>query len=493
MTVHNKLVIVRVAFATRGNLVYSRLVIARFRRNRGNLGMGHNYSIDEFFFSSVFGSGSVVCGLLHFVRNDKGEKGRWIPFVFCFCIDFLWFVDCFVVLLLAMTVYTNLSLREPKVRGNLVYFGLVIARLWKSRGNLGMVTTTHNQNFSLWRPKICGNLSMGHQGTQPTLSLREPKVRGNLGMGHNYSIDDFFSLLFLYLLLVVNSFSFLFLCLLLVVVDCFVVSLLAMTVYTNLSLRELLATRGNLVMATTTPNPPVSLREPKVRGNLGIWHNYSIDEFFSFLFLYLLLVVNSFSFLWINKLLVVVDCFASLAMTVYTNLSLRELLATRGNLVYFGLVIARLWKSRGNLGMATTTHNQNFSLWRPKACGSLSMGHQGTQPTLSLREPKVRGNLGMGHNYSIDEFFSFLFLYLLLVVNSFYFLFLHWLFVICGLPQAFGLRNDKGDEWRFMNCFFARNDEKRDCFLWFVDCFASLAMTVSHNCHCETSQINNIT
>ena len=57
------------------------------------------------------------------------------------------------------------------------------------------------------------------------------------------------------------------------------------------------------------------MREPKVRGNLGIWHNYSIDEFFSFLFLYLLLVVNSFSFLWINKLLMVVDCFVSLAMT----------------------------------------------------------------------------------------------------------------------------------------------------------------------------------
>ena len=37
---------------------------------------------------------------------------------------------------------------------------------------------------------------MGHQGTQPPLSLREPKVRGNLGMGHNYSIDEFFSILF---------------------------------------------------------------------------------------------------------------------------------------------------------------------------------------------------------------------------------------------------------------------------------------------------------
>ncbi len=54
------------------------------------------------------------------------------------------------------------------------------------------------------------------------------------------------------------------------------------------------------------------------------------------------------------------------------------------------------------------------------------MGHQGTQPPLSLREPKVRGNLGIGHNYSIDNFFSFLFLVVV---------------------------------------------------LWFVDCFASLAMT----------------
>ena len=229
----HKLVIARVAFATRGNLSYSKLVIARFRRNRGNLsysrlslwrpktcgnlgilgsslrepkvrgnlGMGHNYSIDEFFsflflyLLLVVNSFSflwinkllVVYGLLRFARNDKGEKGWWILFIFCFCIGFLWFVDCFVVLLLAMTVYTNLSLRELFATcGNLVYSRLSL------RDFAEIVAISVILSSSLWRPKICSSLSMGHQGTQPTLSLREPKVRGNLGIWHNYSIDDFF-------------------------------------------------------------------------------------------------------------------------------------------------------------------------------------------------------------------------------------------------------------------------------------------------------------
>ena len=77
--IHTVIAIIKLSLrellATRGNLVYSRLSL-REPKVRGNLGIGHNYSIDEFFFSSVFGSGSVVCGLLHFVRNDKGEKGR---------------------------------------------------------------------------------------------------------------------------------------------------------------------------------------------------------------------------------------------------------------------------------------------------------------------------------------------------------------------------------------------------------------------------------
>ena len=60
------------------------------------------------------------------------------------------------------------------------------------------------------------------------------------------------------------------------------------------------------------------------------------SEFFSFLFLYWLSVVcgllrfarNDEGGEW-----GFMDCFASLAMTVHTNSSLRELLATRGNLV----------------------------------------------------------------------------------------------------------------------------------------------------------------
>ena len=31
------------------------------------------------------------------------DKKQWMFFLFCFCINFLWFMDCFVVLLLAMT------------------------------------------------------------------------------------------------------------------------------------------------------------------------------------------------------------------------------------------------------------------------------------------------------------------------------------------------------------------------------------------------------
>ena len=59
---------------------------------------------------------------------------------------------------------------------------------------------------------------MGHQGTQPTLSLREPKVRGNLGMGHNYSIDDFFfSSVFIF---IVSSEFFFFFVLVFVVSGC---------------------------------------------------------------------------------------------------------------------------------------------------------------------------------------------------------------------------------------------------------------------------------
>ena len=66
--------------------------------------------------------------------------------------------------------------------------------------------------------------------------------------------------------------------------DCFVVALLAMTALTSSlqgfekavailfilgsSLRELLATRGNLDMATTIPNQNSSLRRPKACGNL---------------------------------------------------------------------------------------------------------------------------------------------------------------------------------------------------------------------------------
>ena len=39
---------------------------------RGNLSMGYNYSLMEFFFFSVFVFVISGCGLLRFARNDEG-------------------------------------------------------------------------------------------------------------------------------------------------------------------------------------------------------------------------------------------------------------------------------------------------------------------------------------------------------------------------------------------------------------------------------------
>ena len=112
---------------------------------------------------------------------------------------------------------------------------LVIARVaFATRGNLSY------SRLSLWRPKACGNL--GILGS----SLREPKVRGNLGILGS-SLRDFAEIV---------AISFI---------------------------------------------PGSSLRRPKACGNLDIGHNYSIDEFFSLLFLVVVL--------WF------VDCFTSFAMT----------------------------------------------------------------------------------------------------------------------------------------------------------------------------------
>ena len=132
--------------------------------------------------------------------------------------------------------------------------------------------------------------------------------------------------------------------------------------------------------------PPLSLREPKVRGNLSIRYNYSIDEFFSFLFLYLLLVVNSFSFLWMNKLLVVVDCFTSFAMTK----------GKRGSEFFFFSVFALTFCG---LWIASSFYSSQWQHTQTRHCES--------QPTLviaranphsSLRELlATRGNLGIEH------------------------------------------------------------------------------------------------
>ena len=61
------------------------------------------------------------------------------------------------------------------------------------------------------------------------------------------------------------------------------------------------------------------------------------------------------------------------------------------------------------------------------------------------------------------------------MVISFYFLFLHWLLVVDGLPQAFALRNDegvKGNDFFLFSVFFV-------VVLWFVDCHRPLAFAMT--------------
>ena len=105
-------------------------------------------------------------------------------------------------------------------------------------------------------------------------------------------------------------------------------------------------------MATITPKKLLSLRRPKVCGSLSMRYIYSLMEFF-FLFyesinywwfmdcfvISLLamtkgqMVVNSFSFCFLVRGSVVMDCFASLAMTKKRTVIARVAFATRGNLV----------------------------------------------------------------------------------------------------------------------------------------------------------------
>ena len=105
--------------------------------------------------------------------------------------------------------------------------------------------------------------------------------------------------------------------------DCFVVLLLAMTKETR----------------DSTPHIVIA-RAWKARGNLGMGYNYLFIEFFFFsvfvLTFYGLWIASSFySSQWRRKITVIA----------------RVAFATHGNLVYSRLVIARLWKSCGNLGM----------------------------------------------------------------------------------------------------------------------------------------------
>ena len=149
-------------------------------------------------------------------RNDEGGKGWYsqtrhcesclqlvaisvwsiilfihgILFLFCFYIYFLWFMDCFVVSLLAMT-----KKQETVPPHRHCDYETVIARLCRRSENLVIETTTHNPHRT---PSLRGlekpvAISVWSTMTvKQNSSLREPKVRGNLSMGYNYLFMGFF-------------------------------------------------------------------------------------------------------------------------------------------------------------------------------------------------------------------------------------------------------------------------------------------------------------
>ena len=113
-----------------------------------------------------------------------------------------------------------------------------------------------------------------------------------------------------------------------------------------------------------------------------------------------------FYFLWMNKIIVVMDChdFCEVSQwrrgqgVVFTNSSLRELLATSGNL-----------SMRYNYSFMEFFFFSVF-VFVISGCGLLRRfaPRNDSTPTPSLRELlATRGNLSIGYNYSFMEFFFF--------------------------------------------------------------------------------------
>ena len=99
-------------------------------------------------------------------------------------------------------IILGLSLREPKVRGNLsmgynysfmeFFFFSAFVFVVSGCGLLRRFTPRNDEKvLSLRKPKACGNLGIRYYCGKQNSSLREPKVRGNLGMEHYDSQTKF--------------------------------------------------------------------------------------------------------------------------------------------------------------------------------------------------------------------------------------------------------------------------------------------------------------
>ena len=108
----------------------NKLLSLRRPKACGNLSMRYNYSLMEFFFlfyESINYRWFMDCFVISLLAMTKGVNGSEFFFLFVLW-RWVWFMDCFVISLLAMTKK-----------------GTVIARVaFATRGNLVMVITTLN-------------------------------------------------------------------------------------------------------------------------------------------------------------------------------------------------------------------------------------------------------------------------------------------------------------------------------------------------------------
>ena len=118
----------------------------------------------------------MVCGLPQAfgLRNDKGVNGSEFFFfsVFVFIVSGLW-----IAFLLAMTKKKNRHCENRRFVAILFILGSSL------RGFEKAVAISFILGLSLREPKVRGNLGMEHYGIQPTIVIaRVRRTRGNLGM-----------------------------------------------------------------------------------------------------------------------------------------------------------------------------------------------------------------------------------------------------------------------------------------------------------------------